>query len=91
MAENLGQSYGILWWSRPGNSSYLIRRHVGIEENYSVAGVIEKKSPNYLYLALCVYQLIEAEGGWRWECCYVCVTVELVSSLYSTVHCTVQY
>jgi hypothetical protein len=48
MAKNLGQGNGILWRSRPGTSSYLLKRHVGIEEINPLAGAIEKESPNYL-------------------------------------------
>ncbi len=46
------------WWGL----KYLIERHVGIEENYPRRGGIEKESPSYSYLALCMYQLMEAEG-----------------------------
>ncbi len=41
----------------------------------------KRDAPKYQYLALCVYQLWKLEGGWVWN--YVCVTVELLSSLYT--------
>jgi hypothetical protein len=49
MAENLGQSYGILWWSHPGTSSYLPKRHVGIEEN-GLLQKVERKNPEPVFL-----------------------------------------
>jgi hypothetical protein len=49
MAENLGQGNGILWWSRPGTSNYLPKRHVGIEEN-GLLQKVERKNSEPVFL-----------------------------------------
>jgi hypothetical protein len=40
--------------------------------------------PNYQYLSVCVYQMMKLEGGGLAGCC-VCVTLEQVYSVYTTV------
>jgi hypothetical protein len=72
--------------SRLCNVLYIYKREGTFLEKVEVMvkdGCQRKKSPNYQYLHLCVYQRMEAERGGRMYDCG-CAKEELVSCVHST-------